>query len=208
MLSSEFKLLLEQVAEKRSTAKMLNEKLQIVNTERTLLQSQLFEILKENFTGSKEELLYMFDAHNDTYEMHVFREKFLKQRFLQTSGMHPETGQVGLKFFFYKESDVNYLRELTKSIEEIFPLLKPAKVRMSKEDTDHVVLIDTDYIAHPDDLCYNVYLVEKDGKYCVKTLNPYYDKTFAEWSEDLEYVLTKAKENIILIHGVDEYEGN
>lgn len=206
MLSSEFKSLLEQVADKRNTANMLREKLQVVNNERTLLQSQLLEILKKNFTGSKEELLYMLDARNDTSEMHVFREKFLKQKFLQTSGMHPETSQVGIKFAFNKYFDVDELRELVKNIKEIFPLLKPVKVHMGKDDVEHVMIIETDYIAHADDLCYQVYLVEKDGQYCVKTFNSHYDKTFAEWSEDLEYVLTKARENIIRIHGVDEYE--
>lgn len=204
MLSSKFKLLQEEVADKRNAAKMLNEKLLVVNNEKNILQSQLLENLIENFTGSKEELLYMLDARNNTSEMHVFREKFLKEKSLETSGMSPETSQVGIKFFFYKEFDDKELKKLVKSIEDIFPLLKPVKVRMSKEEVEHVMLINTDYIAHADDLYCSVYLVERDGKYCVKTFNHYYNKTFAEWSENLEEVLKKARENIILIHGIDE----
>lgn len=197
MLSSEFKLLLEQVADKRNTAKMLNEQLLVVNTERNLLQGQLLEILIKNFTGSKEELLYMLDARNDTTKMHIFRDSYLRNKGLHTVGMYPEAEQVGLGILFDRSSDADYLKLSAKGIKDIFPLIRPVKVNLVDDTTHHSMLIDTVNIDDDEKIVDNIYLIEKDGKYCIRTFNKYSPEIFAEWSEDLEWVLTKARESII-----------
>lgn len=184
--------------------KKLKKQLENLYTEITDINEKLAKAFRASFTGSQEEILFMLDIKNDSRDMYAFISKFLSEKKLSHAFSYPLSSQHGLAVnLYHEESD---LRLAAESLKEIFPLIKPVKIKNRKGKNESYTLVELNIssIVDIDNFYSSLFLVKENNLYKATTIDNYHDEIVVDWSDDIASVLIKAKEYLKSRYGYSE----